>query len=362
MLNEISLFCEEKKPARDWKPEVVAGSKNVTLNSFQHLFCKRFRNKFGMAKPDTMSVSEGWKAKRARKRKCSPSQLSRAKISLVLLFFTFFFLNFPVFSEEIKFKADSMTGVSGSKTDETKLMGNAFVKTSTMEIKADSITLDGEDFRYITAEGNVEGKNTETKMDFTCGKLRYDRNTKLARLEDTVHMIDIENEVTTDAQIIEYNQDKEIATMQIGVTLKQKNNTCTAAFAIYRKGAQMLEMSGNPKIVQGEDTFRAQEIILNLDSQEITLSGRVSGSVTDSKKEKEVSSEQGAGSSSDGGETSAEQGKSPDGASDSGEEKPTLPSVTDILNSDTNETENGKLKEENSEGKDASAEQGGEDE
>lgn len=209
---------------------------------------------------------------------------NRAKI-----LFSLFLVLLPlsIFSEEIKFKADSMTGVSGSKTDETKLSGNAFVKTKTMEIKADSITLDGENFRYITAEGNVEGKNTETKMDFTCGRLRYDRETKLAHLEDSVHMVDLENEVTTDAQIIEYNQNKEIATMQIGITLKQKNNTCTSAFAIYRKGAQMLEMSGNPKIVQGEDTFRAQEIILNLKSQEITLSGRVSGTVTDTKKEKE---------------------------------------------------------------------------
>ena len=49
----------------------------------------------------------------------------------------------------------------------------------------------------------------------------------------------------------------------------------------------MLEMSGNPKIVQGTDTFRAQEITLNLDTQEITLDGRVSGTVTESEKKKQ---------------------------------------------------------------------------
>ncbi|MBB5226091.1 organic solvent tolerance protein OstA [Treponema ruminis] len=231
-----------------------------------------------------------------------------------------------------------MTGVSGSKTDETKLVGHAFVKTSVMEIKADSISLDGEDFRYITAEGSVEGKNTETKMDFTCGRLRYDRQTKLARLEDSVHMLDIENEVSIDAQIIEYNQDKELATMQIGVTIKQKDNTCTAAFAIYRKTAQMLEMSGNPKIVQGADTFRAQEIILNLDSQEITLSGRVSGTVTDSKKE----------------EKKPESQKDPDESGDEKsdlEGKPELPAITDILNSDAAEKESQKDDEEKAEKK-----------
>ncbi|MCR4821524.1 MAG: organic solvent tolerance protein OstA [Treponema sp.] len=258
-------------------------------------------------------------------------------IKIILLLF-FILTDGSLIAEEIKFQADSMTGVSGSKTDETKLSGNAFVKTSTMEIKADIISLSGEDFRYISAEGNVSGKNTETQMDFTCGKLHFDRDTKLARLEDSVHMVDLENEVTTDAQIIEYNQNKEIATMQIGVTLKQKNNTCTAAFAIYRKKDQMLEMSGNPKIVQGSDTFRAQEILLNLNSQEITLSGRVSGTVTDSKPAAETKEEK------------TENGKNP-----SSEEKPELPSINEIISEDSKSKEEAKSGEAATESKDTSA-------
>lgn len=195
-------------------------------------------------------------------------------------------------AEVITFKADSMTGKTGSKDDTTTLNGNAYVKTDTMEIKADMITLSGEDFRYITANGEVEGKNTESKLDFSCGKLTYDRTSKIARLEDSVHMVDVPNEVNADAQIIEYNQNTDIATMQINVSITQKNNTCTSAYALYRKKKQMLEMSGNPKIVQGEDSFRAQEITLNLDSQEITLDGRVSGTVSDSKKKKQSEPQQ----------------------------------------------------------------------
>lgn len=179
-----------------------------------------------------------------------------------------------------------MSGKAGSKNEATTLSGNAYVKTETMEIKADSITLSGENFRYITASGTVDGKNTESKLSFTCGNMRYDRNTKIARLEDSVHMTDTENDVKAAAQIIEYNQNTEIATMQINVSIKQKNNTCTAAFAIYRKDAQTLEMTGNPKIVQGEDSFRAQEISLNLNTQEIKLDGRVSGQVSDSTSAK----------------------------------------------------------------------------
>ena len=204
-----------------------------------------------------------------------------------LIVFFLFLAAFFIFGETIKFSADSMTGTAGSKSDTTVLTGNAFVQTSTMEIRSDKIELSGKDYRYIIAEGTVSGKNTESQLDFKCGKMKYDRTTKIAILEDSVHLVDLINDVTADAQLIEYNQDSETAVMQINITLKQKNNTCTSAFAVYRKKAQVLEMSGNPKIVQGEDAFRAQEITLNLDTQEIILDGRVSGTVTDTKKKEE---------------------------------------------------------------------------
>lgn len=191
-----------------------------------------------------------------------------------------------IFCEEITFTADFMSGTAGSKTDTTTLEGNATVQTSGMNISADAIELSGEDFRFITATGTVSGSITESQMDFTCGKLKYDRQTKVAQLEDAVHLVDVANEVTADAQIIEYNQNSETAVMQIEITLTQKDNVCTSAFAIYKKSEQKLEMSGNPKIQQGTDSFRAQEITLNLETQEITLDGRVKGTVSDSKPAK----------------------------------------------------------------------------
>ena len=191
-----------------------------------------------------------------------------------------------IFCEEITFTADFMSGTAGSKTDTTTLEGNATVQTSSMNISADAIELSGEDFRFITATGTVSGSITESQMDFTCGKLKYDRQTKDAQLEDAVHLVDVANEVTADAQIIEYNQNSETAVMQIEITLTQKDNVCTSAFAIYKKSEQKLEMSGNPKIQQGTDSFRAQEITLNLETQEITLDGRVKGTVSDSKPAK----------------------------------------------------------------------------
>ncbi len=205
----------------------------------------------------------------------------------VKVFVSVFFLSvfvFSAFGEHISFSADSMSGTIGDKSDATTLSGEASVITESMEIYADEIKMSGKDFRYIEASGSVKGINKESELEFTCGKIKYDRETKVADLSDNVSLKDVKNNVEAKAQIIQYNQKTDVAVMQIGIELKQKDNVCNGVYALYRKKEQMLELSGNAQIKQGSDTFRAQEITLNLDSQEITLDGRVKGSIVDERK------------------------------------------------------------------------------
>lgn len=192
----------------------------------------------------------------------------------------FLFFSSLIFAERITFSADSMSGRTVQGSDFTRLLGSATVITETMEIYADVIELSGTDFRYIKASGNVKGTNHESALDFTCQEMNYDRETKIASLESGVHLVDAENDVTAEAEMVEYNQESEVAVLQIAVRLTQKDNVCTGAYAIYHKNDQLLHLSGNPKVVQGSDSFRAQEITLHLDTQEIMLDGRVRGTVT----------------------------------------------------------------------------------
>ncbi len=204
--------------------------------------------------------------------------------AILSLFLTSVFTTATLNAEKITFSANSMTGVVGDKSDSTTLSGEAYVLTDTMEIFADQIGLSGNNFRFIEAQGNIKGKNMESELEFTCEKLKYDRETKIAELSDNVNLKDTKNDVNAKAQIIEYNQNTDTAVMQIEIQLTQKDNVCTGAFAVYRKNDQMLELRGNSQIKQGQDTFRAQQITLDLTSQEITLDGRVKGSIIDEQK------------------------------------------------------------------------------
>ena len=206
------------------------------------------------------------------------------KLAGILILFS---LSFFLFAEKITFSAGSMSGQAGDSSATTTLSGGAYVQTSSMEISADTIELSGDDYRFIKATGNISGKNLESKMEFTCDAMSYDRETKVAQLQGNVKLTDTENDVKADAQLIEYNQNTNIAVLQIGITLTQKKNVCTGAYAVYQKDEQMLEISGNAQVKQEEDVFRAQQITLNLETQNITLSGNVKGSVTETKKQDE---------------------------------------------------------------------------
>ena len=204
------------------------------------------------------------------------------KISLLVFLGLIFSVN--LFGEKIIFSAASMSGQTTDKNTTTKLIGNAFIQTEKMEISADEIELSGDDYRNIKAKGNVKGKNLESKMDFVCDELDFDRTTDIAILQGNVNLTDVENDVKANAQYIEYNQKTEVAILQIQINLVQKDNVCTGSYAIYKKKEKLLDLMGNAQVKQGSDTFRAQQIYLNLDTQDITLTGNVKGSVTDTKE------------------------------------------------------------------------------
>lgn len=183
-------------------------------------------------------------------------------------------------AEEIHFSAGSMKGNTGSLNEYTKLEKNAVIKTKDMQIFADEIVLSGEDYRYIEAKNGVRGSNSSSGFDFSCTRFSYDRVTKIIVLEGNVQLSDVKNDVKAKAQLIEFNQDTNVALMQIGVELVSKSSVCTSALALYRQKEQIVELSGLPKIVRGTDVFSANEITLDLVTEEITLDGKVKGAVS----------------------------------------------------------------------------------
>ncbi len=224
-------------------------------------------------------------------------RIQRTKSKLILiaaLLFSILFSITPLFAEQISFSADTMSGKAGSNSDTTTLTGNARVTTESMEVTADSIELSGDEFRNVFAQGKIHGVYHDAGLEFDSERLRYDRKTKVVVLSGNVKLIDKEHDVNAEAQVVEYNQETDTAVLQVEIKLTNKNNICSAAYAVYYKKAQTLELNGSAKVIKGDDSFRAQTIKFDLESEEIEMDGNVRGSVTDEKKNDDNSNPEGA--------------------------------------------------------------------
>jgi lipopolysaccharide export system protein LptA len=161
----------------------------------------------------------------------------------------------------------------------TILTGNAEVQSDSLLLKANRIELQGDNNQFINCTGNVTGRDEEKNIFFTTNQLRYDRDLKIARLEGDATMEDRDNETVARARFIEYDEDKEVAILQISVRLFKDEMVCRSEYAIYRRDEKMLDLSGFPVVYKKSDEFRADRIRVNLDTQDVTLEGGVQGTI-----------------------------------------------------------------------------------
>ncbi len=190
-----------------------------------------------------------------------------------------------------------MQGSGKKDQNSTSLTGNAKVSVDSLNIYGERIELYGKDYRYIKANGSVTGEDAEKGFTFSAASLSYDRETEVAEFMGQAKVDDTKNKVETAAERIEYNQKTEIILLQMAVKLKSKDIACDSLFAVYNRNTSMLELTGKPTVKKGKDEFKAARISVNLDTEDIKLEGKVSGTVTEEKestKKKETPSKEAA--------------------------------------------------------------------
>lgn len=193
-----------------------------------------------------------------------------------------FFAAAPLFAAgDIAFSADSMTGSAGKQNASARLSGNAEVVSGSFTVRSDDMELTGENYRFITARGNVRGEDSEKGFSFSASGMEYDRQKEFSTFLGSVAFSDTENGVEITAGRLSYDRGSETVLMQIDVVLQKDGMTCTAAFAIYRRGQSALELTGAPFVSNDGNEFRARRIFVDLDTEKITLEGAVRGSMAD---------------------------------------------------------------------------------
>lgn len=195
------------------------------------------------------------------------------------LIWVFILSGYLVFGDSIQFSADSMEYIAAEGSEFTILSGNAYVKTGNKEISAGEIRLYGDDYSILIAEVHVEVFDTEEEFKINTEVLYYDRKSRITRINGRSVMEDYKNEMIIKSGFLEYYENRDFLTLQIGVRILKEDLTCRSEFATYNKDSNTLILTGLPVVYKKEDVFQALKIHVNLDSDEIQMDGKVEGSL-----------------------------------------------------------------------------------
>ncbi|MDR1100475.1 MAG: LptA/OstA family protein [Treponema sp.] len=182
-------------------------------------------------------------------------------------------------ADTFSFRSDKMTGsgVTGKKV--TVLVGHAEVRSDNLILKAERIEIQGDDNQFIDCSGKVWGQEEEKDIFFETDRLRYDRTLKIVRLEGNSTLEDKKNEIVAKGRFIEYDDQAEITVFQISVRLFKDDMVCRSEYAVYRRNEKLLDLSGFPVVFKKDDEFRADRIRVDLDTDDVTMEGSVSGTI-----------------------------------------------------------------------------------
>jgi lipopolysaccharide export system protein LptA len=192
----------------------------------------------------------------------------------------------PASADTFRFTADRMESVVAEGRERALLAGNARLIADSLEISADTIELSGKNWRFARCSGRVVAEDKEQGIRITTERLTYDRETKVSRLDGESVLEDSRNHVVLKAFWMENDDGRKLVSARVGVRVFKDKTQARSASLVYRRDEQLLELLGAAKVLRDGDEYKAERILLDLETDEITLSGGVSGTVVKKESEK----------------------------------------------------------------------------
>ena len=190
-----------------------------------------------------------------------------------------------LFASEISFSG-GYTKVSMQQGNKSvTLSGGAKVSTDQVDLSADSMKLYGENYRYVTCTGNVQANEHENGISFNSPDIFYDRQTGEIRSDSWIEIQDTKNQVSLSGAWFEYNMKTSIMKLQIMARIvkiaEEKLMICRADNITYDGKENMVTLRGNATVNWKDDTYKAAMIVVDLNTNDISLYGTISGAFND---------------------------------------------------------------------------------
>ena len=202
------------------------------------------------------------------------------KIFVFLLFFSFLF---ALDADEISFEGNESRIVLKEGRENVELTGGAKVTCQNLVISADNINLSGENWRFVSVDGNVLVLDEERELEIRTSMLWYDRINELLLIGTYFELDDRKNEMNASATSLEYDMKNENLVLSGRVRLSKMNETdlvSTRAESIkYDRSSDVMELLGSANVLWQGDRYSAEVIRLDLANDSIELDTRIKGTI-----------------------------------------------------------------------------------
>lgn len=200
---------------------------------------------------------------------------------LLLLLFSIF--SILAFADDISFSGNESRIVLREGKENVELTRGAEVFCNGLRINADSITLSGSNWRYVSVTGNVKVVDEERDLSIMTSSLWYDRVDERLLIGTYFELDDRANEMSASAFLLEYDMANENLMLSGRVRLRKMNNgdlVSTRAESVrYDRTSDRMELLGSASVTWKDDQYSAEVISLDLKNDSIVLDTRIQGTI-----------------------------------------------------------------------------------
>ena len=189
-----------------------------------------------------------------------------------------------LFADNITFSGGESSVVLRNGRENVVLSDGAAVTVGSMRITADEITLSGENWRFVTCSGHACVIDSERGITISTSSIWYDRSAERILISSWYEVEDTTNEVSVTGASMEYSLSEERLQMDKDVTLlKDTDNNgimrCSAESVIFSRSDNTLQLRGSAAVNWDGDRYEAEVISVDLDTESISLDGRIKGTI-----------------------------------------------------------------------------------
>ena len=188
-----------------------------------------------------------------------------------------------LFASSISFSGGRSSLSLKEGKEEVVLSDGAKVSVDQIRIESNKITLSGNGWMEVVCEGKTKIEDLENKIEIRTSGLWFDRTEERMIISSWFEIDDRKNEISATGNSLLFNMKTGMLTLEKDVTLLKITESgimkCKAESVILDRDNQKISLRGNASVIWNGEEYNAEAIFVDLETEEISLEGRIKGSI-----------------------------------------------------------------------------------